>query len=65
MRGIIEELEGQLAKIRPLVPFKDEVVKVTIEHLKAVEIAKIAARQGGIADCILNNDTIEIKIAKT
>lgn len=49
--GIIEELEGRLAKIRPSLPFKDDVVKVTIEHLKAVEIAKIAALQGGIIDC--------------
>lgn len=53
LKRAIDDLEGKLAKIRPLAPFTPEAVKVTIQHLKAVEIAKIAAKQGGYADCVL------------
>lgn len=53
VRRAIDELEKRLSSVRPLVPFAPELVKVTIEHLKAVEIAKIAARQGGYTDCVL------------
>lgn len=67
VRRAIDELERRLSGIRPLVPFTSEVVKVTIEHLKAVEIAKIAAKQGGFADCAipeLLTDSRGVKVAK-
>lgn len=54
VRRAIDELEKKLSGIRPLVPFAPEVVKITIEHLKAVEIAKIAAKQGGYVNCVLS-----------
>lgn len=53
VRHAIDELERRLSGIRPLVPFTPEVVKVTIEHLKAVEIAKVAAKQNGFVDCVV------------